>query len=78
MKNINVVNNIINEILLIKERKDMVFVSLCGSADTGKTTLAERICSELNRMHKESNKLSTDSFLIDREERKKKDLADII
>jgi len=70
-----ILNDIISEILTIQTKRDVVILALCGSADTGKTTLAERICDELNRMQVESNHLSTDSFLIDREERNKKGIS---
>ncbi|MBF2709896.1 uridine kinase family protein [Flavobacterium soyangense] len=69
MKNINVFNTVLNEILTIKNKRNVVFVALCGAADTGKSTLAEKICVELNNQQVRSECISTDSFLIDRKDR---------
>ncbi|MEI6190568.1 MAG: hypothetical protein WCP61_09130 [Chitinophagia bacterium] len=68
-------NNIISEILTIQTQRNVIILALCGSADTGKTTLAERICDELNKIQIKSDHLSTDSFLIDREERNIKGIS---
>ena len=56
-------------------RTEILFVSLCGWADTGKTTLANKICNELNNHNIKSDYISTDSFMIERTERNQKGIT---
>lgn len=58
--------------IIIKTKNDskIAFVSICGAADTGKSTLASQICHELKTQNIECDYICTDSFMIDRAERK--------
>ena len=47
------------------------FVSVCGWADTGKSTLAGLLCSAIQRRKINADSISTDAFLNDRESRNK-------
>lgn len=69
------VEHIIQEILKIHKPGAAVLVSLCGWADTGKTTLAEQICSGLRALNIESDHISTDSFMPERAERNRKGIS---
>lgn len=45
------------------------FVAICGWADTGKSTLASRLCVALDRLGVRGDSISTDDFMRDRAER---------
>lgn len=46
-----------------------IFIAICGCADTGKTTLARKIADGLLKMNITSDSFSTDSFMLERQER---------
>ncbi len=59
---------------IIKTRKNnsVSLISICGAADTGKSTLSKQICQELKKQNIECDVISTDSFMLDREQRLRK------
>lgn len=63
------ITEIVEQILTIRMAKGFVFVSICGSADTGKSTLAGQICNELRVKNINCDFICTDSFMIDRVDR---------
>jgi uridine kinase len=53
----------------ITNRAPPLLVALCGWADTGKSTVASQLCSDLGRFDIFGDMISTDSFMRDRAER---------
>lgn len=53
----------------LNKENDPTFIAICGWADTGKTTLAQKIADGLLRMNITSDSFSTDSFMLERQER---------
>ena len=43
--------DITEQIIKIKKDKEILFVSICGSADTGKSTMSRLICDELKKQN---------------------------
>lgn len=52
-----------------------IFVAICGWADTGKTTLARKLCSLLNIHSVPSDFITTDSFMLERAERNRSGIS---
>lgn len=67
--------DIVEQIFTLKSGKNLALVSICGSADTGKTTIAKQICDELNLRNITCNSISTDTFMIDRTDRIKNGIS---
>lgn len=50
-------------------------IGICGWADTGKSTLADRLCKELRNQAFAADWISTDAFLMDRDVRNERGLT---
>ncbi|AMO19068.1 hypothetical protein [Flavobacterium columnare] len=68
-------NEITEQILKIKKDNEILFVSICGSADTGKSTMSRLICDELKRKNIRCDFICTDSFILDRVNRIKQEIT---
>ena len=66
----------IQEKILARKKSDKtIVVSICGAADIGKSFLSKEISESLNKLNFKVAHLTLDSYLIDREIRKKKGLS---
>ena len=68
-------NEITEQILKIKKDNEILFVSICGSADTGKSTMSRLICDELKRKNISCDFICTDSFMLERVNRIKQEIT---
>ena len=62
-------NYILNHILEIKRSKEIIFIAICGPADTGKSTISKSLCQALNEKGFNTEIICTDSFMIERKGR---------
>lgn len=67
--------DITKKIIKIKKNKEILFVSICGSADTGKSTMSSLICDELKKQNIKCDFICTDSFMIDRVDRIRQEIT---
>ena len=68
-------SNLIEQIIRIRKDKEVLFVSICGSADTGKSTMSRLICDELKKQNIKCDFICTDSFMIERVDRIKQEIT---
>ncbi|KAA5534874.1 AAA family ATPase [Taibaiella lutea] len=67
-----IIEQILDEVKYkLSSENQVLFISICGCADTGKSTFAKVIAEVLSAMSITCNFLSTDSFMLERQERNK-------
>ncbi|WP_299440733.1 hypothetical protein [uncultured Aquimarina sp.] len=70
-----IVHKLLAEILANRKENELTVVSICGAADLGKSYISKKISELLTESNIKTNHLTMDSYLLDREMRKKKELS---